>query len=159
MATYAEPVAERRLETTRRRGEVVVSDNLRALVPLGRALFAAIFLAAVPGHFTAAYVSYAAEAGVPMAGILVPLFGLIALGGGLSILLGFHARFGGWLVIAFLLPITFSMHNFWAVADPTMRAFQQAQFMKNIAMIGAALLIAYWGAGPISVDAARLRRA
>jgi uncharacterized membrane protein YphA (DoxX/SURF4 family) len=27
-----------------------------------------------------------------------------------------------------------------------------AFFMKNLAMLGGALLIAYWGAGPVSLD-------
>jgi putative oxidoreductase len=32
---------------------------------------------------------------------------------------------------------------------------EQAMFMKNVAIIGGALLIAYFGAGPISLDARR----
>lgn len=156
MATYAQPISDRRVAP--RRGIIGVSDWPRLLVPTGRALFAAIFLAAVPGHFSAAYVGYAAEAGVPMANILVPLFGLLALVGGLSILIGFHARVGAWLLVAFLVPVTFTMHSFWAVSDPALQAIQQAQFMKNIALIGGALLIAYWGAGPLSVDLRRLWR-
>jgi uncharacterized membrane protein YphA (DoxX/SURF4 family) len=31
--------------------------------------------------------------------------------------------------------------------------------MKNLAMAGAALLIAYWGAGPISLDRRKLMQA
>lgn len=158
MATYAEPIAERRV-TPRRRGEVVVADRLSVLVPLGRALFAAIFLAAVPAHFSTAYIGYAAQSGVPMPNILVPFAGILALVGGLCILLGFHARFGAWLLVAFLIPITFTMHNWWAVSDPAMRAMQQGHFMKNLAMLGGALLIAYWGAGPISLDRLKTARA
>jgi putative oxidoreductase len=49
------------------------------------------------------------------------------------------------------------MHAFWAVPDPMTRMMQQAMFMKNLAMLGGALLIAYWGAGPVSLDE-RVRR-
>jgi putative oxidoreductase len=45
------------------------------------------------------------------------------------------------------------MHNFWTISDPMMRQMQMAMFMKNISMLGGALLIAYFGAGPLSVDA------
>jgi putative oxidoreductase len=38
-----------------------------------------------------------------------------------------------------------------------MAQMQQAFFMKNLAMLGAALLVAYFGAGPFSLDARRER--
>ena len=124
----------------------------RLLAPLGRALFAAIFILAVPGHFTQAFVAAAAAQGVPAPQILVPLAGMIALLGGMSILLGYHARIGALLVVVFLIPVTLYMHNFWAVTDPTMRMMQQANFMKNISMLGGALLIARCGSGPFSLS-------
>ena len=34
-----------------------------------------------------------------------------------------------------------------------MAQMQQIMFMKNLAMLGGALLIAYHGAGPVSLDA------
>jgi len=67
---------------------------MRSLVPLARLLFAAIFLMSVPGHFQAPTIAYAAQQGVPFATVLVPLSGALALAGGLSILLGWHARAG-----------------------------------------------------------------
>jgi putative oxidoreductase len=48
--------------------------------------------------------------------------------------------------------VTLAMHAFWAMPDPMMRMMQQAMFMKNLAMLGGALLIAYFGAGPVSLD-------
>jgi len=36
-----------------------------------------------------------------------------------------------------------------------MRQIQMAMFMKNIALLGAALLITQFGAGPLSLDARR----
>jgi putative oxidoreductase len=127
-------------------------EALRWLVPVGRALFAAIFILASFGHFSASTIGYAASAGVPLASIAVPVSGVIALVGGLSVLLGYRARLGAVLLVAFLLPVTFMMHNFWGVSDPMMARIQQVMFMKNIALTGAALLIAYFGAGPVSLD-------
>lgn len=88
----------------------------------------------------------------PMACRWVPLSGMIALLGGVSIALGYRAKWGAWLLVLFLVPVTLTMHNFWAVADPAAAALQQIMFMKNLAMLGAALLIAHFGSGPLSVD-------
>ncbi len=126
------------------------------LVPLGRFLYSLIFLMTVMGHFSAGYIGYAAQAGVPAPGLLVPLSGVIAILGGLSITLGYKAKIGGWLIVLFLVPVTFKMHNFWAVTDPMMRGMQIALFMKNVSMLGAALLITHFGAGPLSLDARRV---
>lgn len=126
---------------------------VRYLVPVGRVLYSAIFLMTILGHFSQGYVGYATQQGVPAAGLLVPLSGIIAIAGALSIALGFKAKIGAWLIVIFLVPVTFAMHNFWAVSDPMMRGIQMAMFMKNVSMLGAALLIAYFGAGPLSLDA------
>lgn len=125
---------------------------MKYTVLLGRILFSAIFLMSAPNHFTSTAISYAAGKGVPMAAIAVPLSGVIALIGGLSILLGYKARLGGWLIVLFLVPVTIMMHNFWTVSDPAAGQVQQIMFMKNLSMLGGALLIAYFGSGPLSFD-------
>jgi putative oxidoreductase len=122
------------------------------LVLLGRMLYSAIFVMAGPGHFTARTIAYAASKGVPMASIAVPLSGVIALVGGLSILLGYKARYGAWLLVLFLVPVTVMMHNFWAISDPMSAMTQRIMFEKNLSMLGAAFLIAHFGSGPLSVD-------
>src|SRR6266536_5611698 len=125
---------------------------MRSIVPIARLLLVALFLMSAPGHFKAQTIAYAAQQGVPFASILVPFSGFMALAGGLSVLLGWHARAGAWLLVAFLVPVTLAMHAFWKVPDPMMRQIQMAMFMKNLAMLGGALVIAYWGAGPVSLD-------
>src|SRR5882672_2317998 len=130
---------------------------LRLMVPAGRALFAAIFIMSSFGHFTRKAIDYAAQVGVPFASFSVPLWGVIALLGGLSVLLGYKARAGAWLLILFLVPVTLLMHNFWAVQDPTLAEAQRIMFMKNVTMIGAAMMITFFGAGPLSLDD-KLRR-
>jgi putative oxidoreductase len=124
---------------------------MKYLALVGRICFSAIFIFAAPGHFTARYVGYAAQAGVPAAALLVPLSGLIAL--------GYKAKLGALLLVVFLIPVTFTMHGFWAVTDPMMQQMQLAMFMKNLSMLGGALLIAYFGSGPLSLDARRVASA
>lgn len=121
----------------------------------GRILFSTMFILAAPGHFTARYVDYAAQAGVPAPALLVPLSGLIALVGGLSVALGYKAKLGAVLLVVFLIPVTVAMHGFWAVADPMMRQMQLGMFLKNVSMLGGALVIAYFGSGPLSLDSRR----
>jgi putative oxidoreductase len=128
-----------------------------AVVVFGRLLFTTIFLMSGVGHFSKQTIGYAASQGVPLASIAVPLSGVLALAGGLSVLLGYRARLGAWLIILFLVPVTLMMHNFWAVKDPMMAQMQMIMFMKNLSMLGGALLITQFGAGPLSLDGRRSR--
>ncbi len=120
---------------------------------VGRVLFALIFLMGGLGHFSRQSIQYAASQGVPLAGLLVPASGVIALAGGLSVALGYRVKLGAWLLVIFLVPVTFTMHAFWTAKDPMMAQVQQAMFMKNLSMLGGALMLAWFGAGPVSLDA------
>src|SRR6185503_12096282 len=122
----------------------------RYLVPFGRCLFAALFIKAAPMHFSAEGIAYAAGEGVPLASVLVPASGLLALVGAASVALGYQARLGGFLLTLFLLPVTLLMHDYWNVVDPAEAMLQQAMFWKNLALLGAALVLTHFGAGPIS---------
>jgi putative oxidoreductase len=128
-----------------------------AVVVLGRFLFALIFLMAGANHFNMRTIGYAASQGVPLASIAVPLSGVLAIMGGLSILLGYRAKLGAWLIALFLIPVTLMMHKFWTVTDPMTAQIQMVLFMKNVSMLGGALLISQFGAGPFSLDARRSR--
>jgi putative oxidoreductase len=127
------------------------------VVVLGRFFFTLIFLMAGANHFSSQTIAFSASQGVPLASIAVPLSGVLAIAGGLSILLGYRAKLGAWLIVIFLVPVTLMMHKFWTVADPMMAQIQMILFMKNVAMLGGALLISQFGAGPFSLDARRLR--
>ncbi|HEY3803915.1 MAG TPA: DoxX family protein [Kofleriaceae bacterium] len=124
----------------------------------GRILFSLLFIAAAPGHFSSATIGYAASQGVPLASLAVPVSGILALLGGLSIALGYKTKLGALALVAFLVPVTFMMHNFWAVTDPMMHQMQMVMFMKNIALVGGALTFFVHGAGAYSVDSRLERR-
>lgn len=127
-------------------------------VPVGRFLFSLIFIMSGINHFSSGSISYAASAGVPFADILVPISGVFAILGGLSVLTGFHARFGALILLMFLIPVTLIMHDFWNMTQPQMVQEQMIHFMKNLSMIGGAVLIAFYGAGPISIDNHRAKK-
>jgi putative oxidoreductase len=130
----------------------------RAIVPVGRVLFALVFLMALPSHFSPAAAAYAAAQGVPASNVLVPLAGILAGLGALSVALGLRARVGAWLIVIFLVPVTLWMHSFWRETDPMMVELQLVHFMKNLSILGGALLIAYFGGGPVSIDRLRAQR-
>ncbi len=124
-----------------------------AITVAGRVLFSLIFIISSFGHFSKQTIAYAASQGVPLASLAVPLSGVLALAGGLSILLGYRARLGAWLIAIFLVPVTLLIHKFWGIADPMAAQMQQIMFFKNVTMLGGALLISQFGAGPLSFDA------
>ncbi len=125
---------------------------------LGRLLFAYIFIQSSFGHFTQKSIDYAAKSGVPLASLAVPVSGVLCLLGGLMVLLGFKAKWGAWMLVLFLVPVTLTMHNFWAVTDPAKAQMQEINFFKNLSMLGGALIIAAMGAGQASLDELLKRR-
>lgn len=127
----------------------------KLLVPVARLFYVLIFLLSAPKHFASQTIDYAASHGVPVADILVPLSGVLALVGALSVLFGFRAKKGAWLLVLFLVPVTLTMHNFWTIADPMSRQIQEILFLKNVSMLGAALLITVLGSGPFSIDSGK----
>lgn len=130
---------------------------MKWLVLLGRIFYSLVFIIGGAGHFSQHTVEYGAVHGVWMAPLLVPVSGILALLGGLSILLGYRAKIGAWFLVIFLVPVTLTMHRFWGIPDPLKSVLEQVMFLKNLAALGAALLIAYFGSGPLSLDKAKLR--
>jgi putative oxidoreductase len=128
------------------------TDFARYLAPVGRIFMSLIFLQTLLAHFSSSSFAYAAQQGVPFPTVLVPLSGLMAIAGGLSVAFGYHTRVGAALLIAFLIPVTLMMHQFWNVPDPMMANMQRVMFMKNVSILGGLMLLAYFGAGPVSVD-------
>ena len=59
------------------------------------------------------------------------------------IALGIWADLGALLIIGFLAGITPIMHAFWKVEDAQEQQVQSAMFFKNVALLGAALIIFY----------------
>ena len=135
-------------------GEHLIATQAAAgpLILLGRFLFVLIFVMSGPRHFLSQTIAYAASQGVPLASIAVPISGVLALAGGLSVLLGYRAKIGAWLIVVFLVSVTPLMHKFWGVTDPMMFEMQFVMFMKNLSMLGGALLLTQVGSGPWSLD-------
>jgi uncharacterized membrane protein YphA (DoxX/SURF4 family) len=123
------------------------------LILIARILFAGIFIMSGVGHLTqaSAMTQYAGSKGLPVPKLFVILTGLMIILGGISVIFGAYTRIGAMLLVLFLLPTAFIMHNFWTLKDPMQRINDQAHFLKDIALAGGAFIIWYFGSGPFSL--------
>jgi uncharacterized membrane protein YphA (DoxX/SURF4 family) len=113
------------------------------IVLIGRILFAQMFVTSGLMHLKNAGMmsGYAKSKGVPVPTLAVLGSGLLILLGGLSVLLGVWPDLGSLLILAFLVPTAYSMHDFWKQTDPTIRRGEQVNFVKNISLAGASLML------------------
>lgn len=125
------------------------------LTVVGRIMLATIFLMSAVGNKIPKFndvAGYMASEGVPMPKVM--LAGAIAflIAGSLSIIFGFRAKIGATLLLIFLVLATYFFHDFWTVEDAMLQQNEMIQFMKNMALMGAMLMIMANGAGPMSLD-------
>lgn len=116
---------------------------MNILFLFGRIIFGGYFLMNAWNHFKnhVGLTGYAQSKGVPypQAGVFVG--GVLLLLGGLGILFGIVPEASLTLLIAFLVPVSFKMHAFWKETDPNARMMERVQFMKNMALVGACLML------------------
>ena len=124
------------------------------LVVVGRVLLALMFILSGFGKLAdlGGTAGYIASAGLPMAGVLAVIVGLLELLGGLAVAIGFQARWAALALGLFTLLASVLFHKFWAA--PADQAFvQQLMFMKNLSVAGGLFIVAALSAGPASVEA------
>lgn len=110
---------------------------------IGRVIFGLYFVYSGINHFVKyqGLKEYARFKKIPVAGFSVIITGLVLLGGGLSILTGYLIQTGLILLAIFLLIAAFTVHNFWTLEDENAKTGELSQFLKNIAMASASLLL------------------
>lgn len=106
-------------------------------------MFAALFIESGIGHLTKTKQmgAYAKSNGIPAAEFMTFITGIMIFVGAIFILFDVLMLYGAILIFLFLVPTAFVMHAFWKVEDPGMKQMQHIQFMKNIALAGAALIM------------------
>jgi putative oxidoreductase len=132
-----------------------MSQTIRGVVTIvGRVLLSAIFLMSAVGHDIPEFKKTAEmmeSAGVPYPPVMLAGAIVFLIAGSLSIILGFKANFGAALLFVFLVLATYYFHAFWKEAGEAQQN-QMIQFMKNLALMGAMLVIMANGSGPMSLD-------
>lgn len=86
-------------------------------------------------------VAYAEHKGVPAPAIAVASATALLLAGALSLLVGLAPRLGAVAIVLFLAGVTPMMHDFWN-HEGEARQNEQIHFVKNLALLGAGLLLA-----------------
>ncbi|MGD1043732.1 MAG: DoxX family protein [Bacteroidota bacterium] len=113
------------------------------LLYLGRILFGGYFTFSGFNHFKMLDMmsGYAKSKGVPLPKLSVAFSGVLLIVGGLSVLFDIMPGFGLIALALFLVPVTFVMHAFWKIQDPTAKMSEMINFMKNFALLGAVLIL------------------
>ena len=110
-----------------------MNDVIAKFGPLvGRCMVALIFLLSGIGKIAgfAGTVGYIASKGLPMPEVLAGATIVIEVGASLAIILGWKARLGAAALFLWMIPVTLSFHNFWAL-PAEQQISRHAWLLKN----------------------------
>lgn len=110
---------------------------------LGKILFAGYFIYSGLNHLlsTESMTGYAKSRNLPLAKASVIVSGFWILLGGIGVLFGLYAKWALATIGLFLLVTALFMHNFWSDSDPSMKMGNMVNFGKNMALLGACLMM------------------
>lgn len=116
------------------------------LAVLGQGILGLYFILAAHNHLTNTnqMARYAASKGIPSPKFAVFGSGLLLLIGGAGIITGMFLFYAIFALVIFLIPVSFTMHAFWKDTDPAVRANNRVNFTKNMALLGALLILWSW---------------
>ncbi len=125
---------------------------------MGRTLICGVFLAAALGASDLSPLAerIAGKTTITPAWVLTGATVLL-LAGCLSVMVGYHARWGALVLLAFLALTTWFFHGFtlWSVVNPTARHDHFLALVKDLSIMGAMLMIVVNGSGAMSLDRKR----
>lgn len=127
------------------------SSGASLAILIGRILLAAMFVLAGFAKLTdiAGTAGWFGSIGLPAPTVLTVLVGLLELVAGLAIVVGFQTRIAALALAAFTIAATLIAHTNFA------DMMQFLIFQKNFAVVGGLLVLAFTGAGSLSIDARR----
>ena len=129
------------------------SEYLAPLV--GRLVFAWFFLFLVSsfGGNWEGTISLLEFRGIPAAPFVLALTLFLLILGSLSLIFGFHTRYGAMVLFGVTVIATVLMHDYWQIRDnPVARRADFELFACSVAIAGGLLLLVGQGPGPIAVD-------
>ena len=123
----------------------------------GRIMLAAIFLMSALGNKIPNFgqtVEFMTAHHVPWPNVSLVGAIVFLIAGSVSIILGYKTRLGAGLLLIFLTLATYFFHNFWTFAPDSQEfQLQMIQFLKNLGLAAAMLILIANGPGPGSFDA------
>ena len=125
------------------------------LAVLGRVMLCTIFFLSAVGNKIPSFNKVAelmATKHIPAPQIMLVGAIVFLIAGSVSVILGYRARIGATLLLIFLVLATYYFHDFWHATDDKEKQELMIQFMKNLGLMGAMVLIIANGTGPMSLD-------
>ena len=125
------------------------------LAVIGRVMLCTIFFMSAVGNKIPNFNKVAelmASKHIPAPQIMLVGAIVFLIAGSLSVILGYKARIGATLLLIFLVLATYYFHDFWHATDDKEKQELMIQFMKNLGLMGAMVLIIANGTGPMSLD-------
>ena len=130
-----------------------ISDTLAPLI--GRLAFGWFFLTQVAiygGNWDSTIESMNIR-GVSGAAFILALTLLLVTMGALSLIFGYHARYGALILFTITMIATVVLHDWWRIYDnPNQRAAEFELFACHMAIAGGLLMLIGMGPGPVAVD-------
>lgn len=99
-------------------------------------------------HFSSTR-QFMAQNGMPWTGLLLAGAIVVEIGGGLSLFLGFKAKWAALIIALYLIPATLIFHGHFSDQG------QIIQFLKNLAIIGGLLMVTAFDGGKVRLGAFR----
>ncbi len=116
---------------------------MEIILIIGRILFGGYFFMMGVNHFTkkTAMVEYAQSKKLPSPKMSVASSGLLLILAGLGVAFNTYTQTSLLMLVVFLIPTSFLIHGFWKESDPNMKMVDMQHFLKNMALIGAVLML------------------
>ncbi len=110
---------------------------------IGRLIFGGFFIMNGLNHFSQkkSLTEYARAKHIASPELAVTLSGALIFVSGICIVLGIFVNIALLALVVFLFITSFTMHAFWKDTDISTKMNNQISFMKNMALLGASLMI------------------
>jgi putative oxidoreductase len=89
---------------------------------------------------------------LPIAPLLLVVALVMILCGVISLLFGYHTRYGAVILFGITVSAAFALHDYWHYADANARNAEFEIFTRDIAICGGLLLMIGLGGGPFAID-------
>jgi putative oxidoreductase len=78
---------------------------------------------------------------LPLGQAVIYLCAALSVAGGLGVVLGVHTNLALGALVFMLIFTSFRLHDYWNAEEPEVIALEMSHFTKNMALIGAALMM------------------
>ena len=131
----------------------MAANSTDVVLLVGRVLLGWLFLSSSWGKLAniAGFEGYLTALKAPAPGIMSWIGALVEFLIGATLILGIGTRYAALLCALFLIVATALAHRYWEY-PPAQMAAQQTNFVKNLAILGGALLLFVTGPGRFSID-------